>query len=133
VASVYQELRRLASSYLRSERPGHTLGATGLVHEAYMRLAGAGVDYQNRSHFFAVAATAMRRILVDHARHHHRQRRGGGALRETLNEALMRIDEAEYQMRGIGKHVTSRRTVDVVKDDPDRARPCGRLGLSDTR
>ena len=89
VASVYQELRRLASSYLRGERPGHTLGATALVHEAYMRLAGASVDYQNRSHFFAVAATAMRRILVDHARHHHRQRRGGGALRETWNEALM--------------------------------------------
>src|SRR5262249_51344693 len=67
---VYSELKRLARSYLRRERPDHTLGVTDLVHEVYLRLAGTDQDWKNRAHFFAVAAQAMRRVLVDHARVH---------------------------------------------------------------
>jgi RNA polymerase sigma-70 factor (ECF subfamily) len=82
---VYDELRRLAGSYLRRERAGHTLQATALVHEAYERLADqARVDWHGRTHFFAVAATAMRRVLIDHARNRGRFKRGGSDQRVTL-------------------------------------------------
>jgi RNA polymerase sigma-70 factor (ECF subfamily) len=75
---VYAELRRLAASYLRRERKDHTLQATALVHEAYLRLFEIEeIDWQGRSHFFAMAAQLMRRILVDHARARHARKRGG--------------------------------------------------------
>jgi RNA polymerase sigma factor (TIGR02999 family) len=76
---VYQELRRLAGRAMRKEPPGHTLQTTALVHEAFMRLVDADVDYSGRQHFFALAARMMRRILVDHARAKHRGKRGSGA------------------------------------------------------
>src|SRR5262245_5690288 len=77
---VYKELRRLANHYLRSERPNHTLQPTALVHEAYLRLTGQNqVRWQNRAHFFGVAAQMMRRVLVDHARANCRKKRGGPA------------------------------------------------------
>ncbi|HEV2202716.1 MAG TPA: ECF-type sigma factor [Bryobacteraceae bacterium] len=76
---VYDELRRLASSSLRRERPGHTLQPTALVHEAYLRLAGqAPMAWKDRGHFYGVAARAMRLILVDSARRHYSQKRGSG-------------------------------------------------------
>src|SRR5436190_22181451 len=93
VPLVYDRLRRIAGSHLRHERPGHTLAATALVHEAYLRLADAGLNFEDRAHFFAVASTAMRRVLVDHAKHHNRQRRGGGALRADFEEALVVANE----------------------------------------
>jgi RNA polymerase sigma factor (TIGR02999 family) len=74
---VYQELRDLAHRYMRRERRNHTLQATAVVHEAYVRLVGMDVPWQNRSHFYAVAARLMRRILVDHAKARHREKRGG--------------------------------------------------------
>ncbi len=84
---VYGELRRLANHYLQAERAGHTLQATALVHEAYMRLVDqTRVEWQGRTHFFAVAAKAMRRVLVDHARMKLRDKRGGGMQRVTLGE-----------------------------------------------
>ena len=84
---VYGELRRLANHYLQAERAGHTLQATALVHEAYMRLVDqTRVEWQGRTHFFAVAAKAMRRILVDHARSRLREKRGGDMQRVTLGE-----------------------------------------------
>ena len=86
---VYQQLRKLASICLRSERPDHTLRATALVHEAYLRLVDADVAWQDRVHFFAVSARLLRRILVDHAKAHHRQKRGGGAETVSLDEAVM--------------------------------------------
>jgi RNA polymerase sigma factor (TIGR02999 family) len=89
VPLVYDRLRKLASHHLRGERPGHTLGATALVHEAYLKLAGAQIDWQDRSHFFAVASTAMRRVLVDHAKHRGRQRRGGEMRQTVFDEALV--------------------------------------------
>jgi len=86
---VYPELRRLAGAYLNRERPDHTLQPTELVHEAYLKLVDqTRVDWQGRTHFFAVAANAMRRILVDHARRKQRQKRGGGDRHVTLQEDL---------------------------------------------
>jgi RNA polymerase sigma-70 factor, ECF subfamily len=86
---VYEQLRKLASRCLRAERPDHTLRATALVHEAYLRLVDADVAWQDRVHFFAVSARLLRRILVDHAKANHRQKRGGGAEKVTLDEALL--------------------------------------------
>jgi len=87
--TVYGELRALASHYLRGERAGHTLQTTALVHEAYLKLADQKrVQWQGRTHFFAVAATAMRRLLVDHARARLRDKRGGDLQRVTLGDAV---------------------------------------------
>ena len=78
---IYTELHRIAASKMRGERPDHTLTPTALVHEAWLRLADCGEkDFSNRSHFFAIAANAMRRILVDHARNRNAAKRGGGAV-----------------------------------------------------
>jgi len=86
---VYDELHRQAHRYLRKERRGHTLQTTGLVHEAYLRLAKQkNVSWESRSHFFAVAATMMRRILIDHAKTKHRLRRGGVLSDLPLENAL---------------------------------------------
>jgi RNA polymerase sigma factor (TIGR02999 family) len=82
-------LHRLAAKCLRSERADHTLRATALVHEAYLRLVNADVEYQDRVHFFAVAARTLRRILVDHAKANHRDKRGGGAEKVEFDEAVM--------------------------------------------
>ena len=101
---VYDELRRLARQQLARERPGQTLDATALVHEAYLRLLGRKEphSYKDRSHFFAVAAKAMRRILIDNARRKRSQKRGGGRQRQPLeavsapepDEDLLALDEA---------------------------------------
>lgn len=85
---VYEELRRLARDYLRRERGDHTLQATALVHEAYLRMVDEkSVTWQNRAHFYGIAARLMRRILVDHARAHNAAKRGGLEQKFTLDEA----------------------------------------------
>jgi RNA polymerase sigma factor (TIGR02999 family) len=87
---VYKELRRIAATYLRREHPDHSLQPTALVHEAYLRLTDIKeVDWQSRSHFFAVSATLMRRILVDHARANNARKRGNGWDAVSLNEAIL--------------------------------------------
>ena len=87
---VHDELRRLARRYMRRERPGHTLQATALVNEAYLRLIEVKqVQWHNRAHFFALSARVMRRILVDAARARGQDKRGGGARHVTLDEALV--------------------------------------------
>src|SRR6266567_4568845 len=87
---VYEELRRLAHRQMGAERPDHTLQTTALVNEAYLRLADqSNLRWQNRAHFFAVAARAMRRILVSYARSQRSQKRGGGALKLELDEAAL--------------------------------------------
>jgi RNA polymerase sigma factor (TIGR02999 family) len=84
---VYRELQRRAAAYLRHERPDHTLQPTALVHEAFLRLVGQDrVAWQNRGHFFGIAASMMRRILVDHARAHQRAKRPGAAMRVACDE-----------------------------------------------
>lgn len=84
---VYDELRRLARNYLRRERGDHTLQATALVHEAYLRLIDGDVSWQNRAHFYGIAAKLMRRILVDHARTRNAEKRGGLVEKIALDEA----------------------------------------------
>lgn len=87
---IYDELRRLARSRMARERPGQTLQATALVHEAYLRLVGdADIGWDSRGHFFAAAAEAMRRILIDRARRRGRQRHGGGLAKATLDEGVI--------------------------------------------
>ena len=109
---VYRELRRLAAHYMRQERPDHTLQPTALVHEAYLRLVGQpDRNWQNRAHFFAVAAQAMRAVLVDHARANVAQKRGGGKLHVKLDDApavaapepryLLVLDQALKQLEQI--------------------------------
>lgn len=89
IAVVYDELRRLAQSYLRHERAGHTLQATALVHEAFLQLVDAtDITWQDRTHFFAVAANAMRHILVDYAREKRADKRGGMWQKVSINEAI---------------------------------------------
>ncbi|MCU7872503.1 MAG: sigma-70 family RNA polymerase sigma factor [Candidatus Thiodiazotropha sp. (ex Lucinoma borealis)] len=115
LSKVYDELRRLAASYMRKERYNHTLQATALVNEAYLRLAGKETQVQDRVHFFALAAQTMRRILVDHARSKKRGKRGGGLKQITLDDsvyvsdnnqdAVIELDEAlqrlaEFDERG---------------------------------
>jgi RNA polymerase sigma-70 factor (ECF subfamily) len=95
---VYAELRQLASGYLRSERTGHTLQPTALVHEAYMRLVGDNRDWKSRAHFLAASATAMRRILVDHARSRKAAKRGGGNARVPLTENLAADEQQDIQL-----------------------------------
>jgi len=94
---IYDELRRLAHRQMGAERPGHTLQTTALVNEAYLRLADqTDPRWQNRAHFFAVAARAMRRILVSYARSQRAEKRGGGALKVELNEiALVSSEESK--------------------------------------
>ena len=92
---VYEELRLLASQKLRRELPGQTLQATALVHEAYIRLIGTETpSFENRRHFFGAAAEAMRRILIDTARHKKRQKRGGSRRRMELNDACLAMESS---------------------------------------
>jgi len=96
---VYDELRRLAQSYLRKENVGHTLQSTALVHEAYLRLIDQrNVSWQNRSHFFGIAAQMMRRVLVDHARAHNAAKRGSGGIKVTLEEGLVAAEQRDVNV-----------------------------------
>jgi RNA polymerase sigma factor (TIGR02999 family) len=92
---IYDELRRIAGAQMRRERPGHTLQSTAVVHEAYLRLMGEqDLDWQNRAHFFAIAAKTMRRVLLDYARQRHAGKRGGEAARKVdLDADLLIADE----------------------------------------
>ena len=95
---VYQTLRRLAARHLRSESPGHTWQPTDLVHEAFLQIADADVDWNGRAHFYAVAARQMRRLLIDHARGKQRTKRGGGHIRVTLHEDLVPAENANVDL-----------------------------------
>ena len=96
---VYNELRRLADHYLRQERPDHTLQATALVHEAYLRLVDqTNISWQNRAHFFSVAAQVMRHILVDRARAHKAGKRGGGEQKISLDEAISFFEQRDVNL-----------------------------------
>jgi len=99
IPMVYDELRRLAGGYMRRERADHTLQATALVHEAYLKLVQQrSVDWQSRAHFFGIAAQMMRRILIDHARGHLRDKRGAGQQVVPLDEAVVFSPEQSAEM-----------------------------------
>jgi RNA polymerase sigma factor (TIGR02999 family) len=104
---VYDQLHRIAHRALQGERSGHTLGTTGLVHEAYLKLVDqTRVGWRDRAHFFAVAALAMRRILVDYARRHRRAKRGGGASVVTLDEGVVSLDERAENLVALDEALT---------------------------
>ena len=99
VPLVYDELRRQAARYLRHERVGHTLQTTALIHEAYLRLVDQkNAQWQNRAHFFGIAAKLMRRILVDHARTKKRAKRGGSDIRVSLSDANLKVQAQDLDI-----------------------------------
>lgn len=98
VPLVYSELRKLAAHYLKSEREGHTLQPTALVHEAFLKLVEQETAWQNRNHFFAMAANLMRRILVDYARSYKAEKRGGAAEKVSLEDAFVFVKEKPAEM-----------------------------------
>ena len=115
---VYEELRHQAARYLRRERQGHTLQTTALINEAYLRLIDAReVLWQSRTHFFAIAANLMRRVLVDHARRRDADKRGGPHVRVQLDEALAVADEAEIDLLAIDEALDKLAVI-----DPQQAR-----------
>ena len=114
---VYSELRRLAQRYMRSERAGHTLQATAVVHEAYAKMVGMEVDWRDRAHFFAVAARLMRRILVDHAKAHKRLKRGGDKTTLTLDESLIVGAEADADLVALDEALSHLSSFDKRKSD----------------
>jgi RNA polymerase sigma factor (TIGR02999 family) len=114
---VYSELRRLARRQLAGERPCHTLQTTALVNEAYLRLVDqSSFQWQNRAHFFAVAARIMRHILVDYARARHNAKRGGRAMKVTLDEAAEISTERATEMVALDDALTA-----LAKFDPRRS------------
>ena len=104
---VYKELRRLAASYLRRERSDHTLQPTALVHEAYLRLVEQkNIHWQDKSHFFAITAQLMRRILVDHARGHLAEKRGSGSAKIPITEAIVMSQEEPAELLALNENLT---------------------------
>lgn len=129
---VYKELRRLAGGYMKREREGHTLDATGLVHEAYMKLVDQSrVEWQNRSHFFGIAATAMRRILVDHARTRQADKRGGGIEHAELNDDLIGSDERGEELIAVDEALERLAAWDPVKSRVVELRFFGGLSIEE--
>jgi len=115
---VYDELRRMAAAKMSHEAPDHSLGATALVHEAYLRLFGKGAEpkWENQRHFFVAAAQAMQRVLLDHARRKHRQKRGGDC---------QRIDLSQIEPLALGSFgdilALNEALADLAAEDPDKA------------
>jgi RNA polymerase sigma factor (TIGR02999 family) len=110
---VYDELHRLAKRHMRRERADHTLQATALVNEAYLKLVEQrSVRWQSRAHFFAIAAQTMRRILVDHARNHLREKRGGGQRMVALDEALVFSPERSLEILKLDQSLERLATLD---------------------
>jgi RNA polymerase sigma factor (TIGR02999 family) len=112
---VYEQLRHLAGRCLKAERPGHTLRATALVHEAYLRLVGSDTEWQDRLQFYAVAARTMRRILVDHARARGRRKRGAGAQQVELDEAIIVGEESSLDLLDLDTALSNLAEVDQRK------------------
>jgi RNA polymerase sigma factor (TIGR02999 family) len=130
---VYNELRRLANHYLRSERPNHTLQPTALVHEAYLRLTGQNqVRWQNRAHFFGVAAQMMRRVLVDHARANCRAKRGGAAYKLSLDETMNLYQRQDEQIVELDEALTRLREIDSRKSEVVELRYFGGMSVEET-
>jgi len=133
VPVVYQELRRLAAYYMRRERPGHTLQTSALVNEAYMRLVDySQMRWQSRAHFFAVAAQAMRRILVEHARKRHFAKRGGGAVQVSFDEAAIVSQEQASDLVALDDALTSLEAMDPRKARIVELRYIGGLNIEET-
>jgi RNA polymerase sigma factor (TIGR02999 family) len=130
---VYDELRRLAHHYLQRERPEHTLQSTALVHEAYLRLAGQNLpQWQNRAHFFGIAAHLMRQILVEYARGHSAAKRGGSACKVTLDEAALLTPQVDVDVVALDRALTELSELDVQQGRIVELRFFGGLTIEDT-
>jgi RNA polymerase sigma factor (TIGR02999 family) len=133
ISFVYEELYRLARRYMRSESPGHTLQTSALVNEAFLRLVDQrNVRWQNRSHFFAIAAQMMRRILVDYARSRSYAKRGGGARALTLDEELIVSDERSDEVVAVHEALEQLAKFDARKGQIVELRFFGGLSIDET-
>jgi RNA polymerase sigma factor (TIGR02999 family) len=130
---VYDELRRVAQHYLRRERSDHTLQSTALVHEAYLRLAGQSQpQWQNRAHFFGIAAHLMRQILVEHARGRGAAKRGGNALRLELDESLATAQQTDVDVIALDVALQQLSELDAQQGRIVELRFFGGLTIEDT-
>jgi len=130
---VYNELHRLARNYMRRERPDHTLQATSLVNEAYLRLIDVNrVEWQNRAHFLALAAQMMRRILVESARNRQRQKRGGGAVHVNLDDVQELPDSKDHDVLALSDALTGLAKFDARMSQVVELRFFGGLTVDET-
>jgi len=130
---VYGELRRLAHHYMRGERPGHTLQTTALINEAYLRLIDyRKMQWQDRAHFFAVAAQVMRRILVDSARSRHEEKRGGGVQELSLDEAAVVSQKKSAEVVAVDDALKDLSALDPRKSQIVELRYFGGLNIEET-
>ena len=130
---VYEELRRLAHHYMGRERAGHTLQTTAIVNEAYLHLIDQrNVQWQNRAHFFGIAAHLMRRVLADHARSRRSAKRGGGARQVSLEEAMIVSEERVADMEALDDALNSLAEIDERKSQIVEMRFFGGLSIKET-
>jgi RNA polymerase sigma factor (TIGR02999 family) len=130
---VYDELRRLAHYYLRQERSDHTLQSTALVHEAYLKLAGQNPpQWQNRAHFFGIAAHVMRQVLVEYARGRDAAKRGGGACRVTLDETIALPQQLDVDVVELDRALTGLAALDPQQSRIVELRFFAGLTIEDT-
>jgi RNA polymerase sigma-70 factor (ECF subfamily) len=130
---VYEELRRMAHQHMRKERPGHTLQTSALVNEAFVRLVDQSeVEWQNRAHFFGIAAQMMRRILVDYARSRQYAKRGGGAQQVSFDEALFASEERADEVVALDDALKDLAQFDQRKSQIVELRFFGGLSIDET-
>ena len=130
---VYEELHRMAKRHIGRERPGHTLQTTALVNEAYLRLIDQrSVRWQNRAHFFSIAARLMRRILIDHARAHHYAKRGGATIKVSLGKAIDVSKERAAELVLLDDAMTALAALDPRKSQVVELRFFGGMSVEET-
>lgn len=130
---VYPELRKLARRYMGRESPDHTLQTSALINEAYLRLVDQqSVEWQDRAHFFAMAAQVMRHILIDHARRHLYKKRGGGAQHVSLGEVVIASQERATELVALDEALTSLAKIDERKSKIVELRFFGGLSVDET-
>lgn len=130
---IYDELKRIAANYLRRERSDHTLQPTALVHEAYLKMIDINqISWQNRAHFYGVAANQMRRILVDHARQHNADKRGGQFHILTLNEEIDKAAEESTDLLALDDALNELAKMDPLKAKLVELRYFGGLSVEET-
>ena len=130
---VHSELRRIAQRQMNQERAGHTLQATALVNEAYLKLVGQQeFEWQNRAHFFAVCAQVMRHILIDHARAHQRDKRGGGAIQVSLNDVAVIAADQSSTVLALDEALRRLESLDPQKGKIVELRYFGGLSIEET-
>jgi RNA polymerase sigma factor (TIGR02999 family) len=132
VEAVYPELKRLARYHLQSERPGHTLNTTAIVHEAYLRMAGNNPSWQNKGHFLRASSKVMRHLLVDHARKRNAAKRGGGEKALTLEEQLLPGSDNSMALIALDDAIKDMKAVDSTLEGVVECRIFASLSVPET-